>query len=162
LLVAAAAFFWLAQVAFDLAWGNVFGRFATDAASFWSAGYIANHYGYASVYDLRFMAQVQHPLLPENPNSAFVFHPIPTPYLPLFLLPFQLLALLPPIPAAIAWILANAVGTVLYLRAFVQRATGQSVATRILGLVFISAPVFLNLFTGQVNLLLMIGVGEFL
>ncbi|HEY5982991.1 MAG TPA: glycosyltransferase family 87 protein [Anaerolineales bacterium] len=162
LAILSLAFFWIAQVAFDLAWGNVFGRFASDAASFWSAGYIANHYGYAGVYDLDLMAQTQHPLLPEIGNSPFVFHPIPTPYLPFFILPFQLLSLFPPVPAALAWVIMNALGSVLYLLSFARRATGVPPRAHLIALLMVSAPVFLNLFTGQVSLLLMIGAGEFL
>ena len=124
LAIAGLALFWVAQIAFDLGWSNIFGRFANDAASFWSAGYIANHYGISRVYDLELMGQTQYPLLPVVPGSPFVFHPIPTPYLPAFILPFQLLALLPPVPAALVWILLNAIGTVAYIVFLARRATG--------------------------------------
>lgn len=161
LAIASLAIFWAAQVIFDLAAANLFGRLGSDFASFWSAGYIANHAGYPAVYDLNLMTQVQEPLLPTVNNSPFVFHPIPTPYLPVFILPFQLLALLPPGVAAAAWFLLNFVGTVLYLRRFAREATGQSASTRLVLMLLVSAPVFLNLFTAQVNLVLMICIGEY-
>lgn len=162
LIIVGLAAFWLAQIAFEIGWGNIFGRFASDAAAFWSAGYIANHYGYARAYDLELLARVQQPLLALIPSGPFIFHPSPAAYLPIFLLPFQLLAVLAPLPAASLWILINTLGTVLYLRAFHQRAIGHPVGFRTLALFLVSAPVFLNLFTGQVNLLLMIGAGEYL
>ena len=161
LLIVGLAVFWLAQVASDIARGNVFGRFASDVGTFWSAGYIANQYGYASVYDLGLMARVQQALLPHSADSSAPFNPIPTPYVPIFIVPFQLLALLRPYPAAMLWILLNSIGTIVYVRALLHRIPGSFPTRPTLALLLVSAPVFINLFTGQVNLFLMIGVGEF-
>ncbi len=154
--------FWAAQVVFDISASNVFGHLGSDFGSFWSAGYLANHVGYDGVYDLGLMSQIQEPLLPSLNDSPFVFHPIPTPYLPIFILPFQALALLPPLTAAAVWTLINLTGTVLYVLYFSRRATGQLPSARIILMLLVSAPVFLNLFTGQVSLLLTVCLGEYL
>jgi hypothetical protein len=154
--------FYFAQVFLDVARGNLFGNLGVDFASFWSAGYIANRYGYASVYDLELMAQFQHQLMPAGAATSTAFRVIPTPYLPVFLLPFQSLALLPPSIAAGAWIVLNLVGCALYLRTFASRVAGHGSGTRLALMLMISAPAFLNFFLGQANLWLMICVGEFL
>jgi len=162
LAIAALVVFYAAQIALDLAWGNLFGRFATDFASFWSAGFIANHEGYAAVYNLDLMGRIQHPLLPTIPSSPYVFHPIPTPYLPVFIVPFQLLALVPPVPAAYVWEILNFLGTIAYLWFFSSKIGVRSPRGHLIALMMVSAPVFLNLFAGQVNLLLAISAGEYL
>ena len=160
--IAALVVFFTAQVAADIVWGNVFGHFASDFASFWSAGFIANHDGYAAVYDLDLMGRIQHPLLPTLAASPYVFHPIPTPYLPVFIVPFQLFALVPPIASAYLWETANLLGIIGYLGFFVRRSRGSSPPGQLIALMMVSAPVFLNLFTGQVNLLLAVCAGEYL
>jgi hypothetical protein len=162
LAIAALLLFYSAQVVLDITWGNLFGNLGIDFASFWSAGHIANTSGYAAVYDLELMAQVQRQLLPTRAAEITGLGIIPTPYLPLFLLPFQALAMLPPAPAAAAWMLLNLMGSVLYLHRFAARLTGRPPERRLLLLFAISAPFFLNLFAGQVNLWLMVCVGEFI
>jgi hypothetical protein len=162
LAMAALLVFYVAQVVLDIVWGNLFGNLAVDFASFWSAGYIANQYGYGKVYDLELMAQVQRQLVPAGAAALAAFRVIPTPYLPVFILPFQVLALLPPQLAATVWIVLTLVGSALYLHGFASRIAGRRVERRLLLMLLISVPVFLNLFIGQANLWLMICVGEFL
>ncbi|MFH1186392.1 MAG: glycosyltransferase family 87 protein [Chloroflexota bacterium] len=162
LVLAVLLVFYSAQVVLDMAWGNLFGNLGVDFASFWSAGHIANHYGYGAVYDLKRMAQIQQQLLPDRVADASDLYIVPTPYLPVFLVPFQLLALLPPSLAAGVWIALNLVGSAMYLRGFAARITGRRLESRLLLMLMISAPVFLNLFLGQANLWLMICVGEFI
>ena len=108
------------------------------------------------------MGRIQHPLLPTIASSPYVFHPIPTPYLPVFIVAFQALALLPPVPAAYAWEILNLLGTTAYLWFFAAKIERRAVPVQLIALTMVSAPVFLNLFTGQVNLLLAICAGEYL
>lgn len=162
LALAALAVFYVVQVALDLAWGNIFGNLGIDFASFWSAGYIADHLGFAKVYDLRAMQQVEQVLLPGTWRPDFVFHPIPAPYLAVFLVPFQVLALLPPISAFWIWTGLNLAALFLYLRFFVRRTIGEEPGWRLLALILVAAPVYLTLFDGQVNVWLAICVGEYL
>jgi Glycosyltransferase family 87 len=160
LAIAALILYYTAQVILNIAWSNMFGDLGIDFRSFWSAGYVANHHGYAAVYDLAILGGTERSLLPTAASTSFVFQVIPTPYLPVFILPFQVLALLPPTVAAYIWIALNTVATGLYLWSFLRRAGIQRIQFRLLLLAAVSAPVFLNLFTGQVNLLLMICIGE--
>jgi hypothetical protein len=151
---------YIIQVILDLAWGNTFGNLGIDFGSFWSAGYVANHFGYANVYDLHLMEQVQIHLVPGTATEAFAFRVIPTPYLAIFIVPFQLLSLLPPRTAAWIWIALNFLALLLYLRYFISKTGGLHQNARLLALVMVSAPVFLDLFTGQINVWLAICAGE--
>ena len=160
LAVAGLLLFYMGQVAFELLWGNLFGNLGSDFGAFWSAGHIANHLGYRWAYDLEVMKQVQREIVPISARLLGDSRTIPAPLLPVFLLPFQLLAFLRPAIAFAAWSLLNLAGTVLYLRRFVARLGPASMDSRLLLLCLASAPVFLNLFLGQANLWLMICVGE--
>jgi glycosyl transferase family 87 len=162
LAIAGLLVFYAIQIIFEAVTSNTFGRFASDFASFWSAGYIANHQGYASVYDLSLMSETQRALLPAAAASLPEFHSIPTPYLPVFILPFQLLALTPPIAAAWFWLVLNLLGTLAYFHLYVRRLNTGPAPRHLLLMLLVSTPVFLNLFTGQVNLILAVCVGEYL
>ena len=154
-------FIYLAHIALDLAWGNLFGNLGVDFAAFWSAGHIANLLGYEAAYDLDLLSRVQAQLLP--PRAAFLAQTriIPTPYLPVFLLPFQALALLPARLAAGLWMGLNLMGTLTYVRCFALRIGAGGSARRLRMLLMVSVPVFLNIFLGQANLWLLICMGEF-
>ncbi len=133
---------------------------ASDYLALWSAGWIANHLGYAKVYDLQTLIEVQRPLVPNPAPNALTFSPVPAPYIPVFLLPFQLLALLPPQASYWAWTLLNALALVLWLRGYARRVS-DSPERRILILLLLTFPVFNNFFWGQLNIWLTICVGEF-
>jgi hypothetical protein len=162
LAIAAVMAVYLIQVALDVAWGNIFSHVSIDFASFWSAGYIANHFGYVHVYDLAVMQKVQAPLWPKTSAAAAGFQVVPTPYLPVFLTVFQPFALLPPIQASWIWMALNLLATVSYLRYFAARASGHSLQKRLLAMLLVSVPVFSNLFVGQVNAWLMICIGQYM
>jgi hypothetical protein len=162
LAVVAVVLIYVAQVVLDIVWGNLFGNFGVDFAAFWSAGHIANQYGYGAVYDLDVVAQVQRQFLPERALIPDTVRILPTAYLPLFLLPFQVLAMLPPASAAAIWIALNLLGSVLYIGRCAARMGGSRVRALLPLLLMISLPVFQNAFLGQSNLWLMICVGEFI
>lgn len=162
LAIAAIILVYVAQVVLDIAWGNLFGNLGVDFAAFWTAGRIANHEGYAAAYDLQAVAAVQRQLLPPGAQLAAAERVLPAAYLPLFLVPFQVLALLPPAPAAAIWIGLNLLATLLYLRHFAASTIERRVRDPLIILLMISVPVFQNAFLGQANLWLMICVGEFI
>ncbi len=130
-----------------------------DFRAFWSAGYVANTEGIAQVYDLARMEEVQRRIIPAEQLSSFQVAPVSV--LPVFIPLFQLFALLPPIPAFVLWSVLNLVGSILYLAFFLRRmkAPGWQMLV-LLGLM--TYPSFSNLYFGQINLLLMICVGEFI
>ncbi len=161
LALAAMFLFYFFQVVFDLFWNNVCANLAVDFCAFWSAGHIANTTGYAGVYDLNLLAQVQQPLFPTSFNTI-LFATVPVPFLPIFIVPFQPFALLNLFPGFALWSLFNLTGLIVYLCFFVRKVNGQPLKLHFLLMFLLSLPVFLDLFWGQVNLWLMICTGEFL
>jgi hypothetical protein len=124
LALAALFLFYLIQIGFDLFWHNVCGHLALDYCAFWSAGRVADMSGYANVYNLNLLKQIQFEIVPRSPQmSAFVVSPIA--YLPVFVIPFQFLSLLPPFPGFVVWTSINLIVLFFYLRFFIQRTTGQ-------------------------------------
>jgi hypothetical protein len=162
LFIVAFLAFYAGQVILDIAWNNYCGNLAIDYCAFWSAGKIANTDGYGQVYNLERLWEIQQPITSKY-MSVEQYAPVPVPYLPIFIFPFQFFALLDVIPGFWLWTALNAGGTVAYLRFFIQKTSlGRTINTRSLLLATLALPVFLNLFQGQVNLWLMICTGEFL
>ncbi len=161
LALAACFALYLIQVALDLVWGNTCGHLGTDFCAFWSAGRAANVGGYAQAYDLGTLARIQLENFPAfGQISTFAVSPVA--YLPVFLLPFQLLALLPAAAGFWIWTVLNAVGFVAYLRFFHRETVGAPLPTRLLVLLSLSLPVYWNFLDGQANVWLVICVGEFM
>ena len=162
LVIVAFLGFYAGQVILDISWNNYCGNLAIDYCAYWSAGKIANIDGYEQVYNLNRLWDVQKPIsskymLPEQ------YDPVPVPYLPVFIVPFQLFALFDVIPSFWTWTVLNIIGIITYLIFFTRKISlRKPFKKRILILAFISLPVFLDLFQGQFNLLLMVCVGEFL
>lgn len=126
-----------------------------DFICFWSAGKVANQYGYAAAYDLAILLQVQRQIVPGSDIVLPMFYP------PVFLPLFQLLAQLPILYSYWLWLALNLVVFVAYL-SFFLRQMRLSLNLPVLLLIVLSVPVFQNFFAAQVNLFLMLGVGEFL
>jgi len=132
----------------------------SDFRAFWSAGYIASTYGYEEVYDLTIMGEVQEFVVHASKESSS-FLVVPVPNLPVFFILFQLFALIPPITSFIIWTVVTFLGTFLYLIFFFKRLKIPNADfLALLGL--FSFQSFSNLYWGQINLLLMICIGEFI
>jgi hypothetical protein len=162
LAIAGLLVFYSAQVALDISWNNFCGHLGIDYCAFWSAGEVANTDGYAAVYDLRKLEAVQQRAFPRDVRAQGTTATIPTPYLPVFLLPFGLLSPLGPEWGYVLWTAANFAVLAWYIRFFVSRYTGSPVEKRVWILLLASFPVFLNFFYGQVNTWLTIFVGEYM
>jgi hypothetical protein len=161
LVLAALAVFYLIQIVLDLVWHNICGHLGVDYCAFWSSGQIANAYGYGRVYDLELLGRVElgnFPSFGDRPTFAVS----PFAYLPVFLPPFQLLAILPPALGFWVWTLVNTAAFALYLRFFYRNTVKLALPTRVLAMLSLSLPVYWNLLDGQVNVWLMICVGEFM
>jgi len=139
---------------------NICENYAEDYCAFWSAGKLINQHGFAAIYDLDLLSQSQQEVYPQASSASF--EPFAIMYLPFFLVPFQLLSLIPLPVSFIFWSLVNLIGFVLYLQLFTKQLTGQSLSIRLILLVMLSMPVVVNLMLGQVNVLLGICVGEFI
>ena len=161
LAVASLLAFYAAQIALDFAWRTTCGHIAVDYCDFWSAGQVANTRGYAGMYDLPTLERVERSVFPQGYDPA-LFIITPFPYLPVFVLPFQSLALIPPEVGYIIWSTINIIALIAYLRFFSVRMTGEAPPGRLMILLLASLPMFLNVFYGQVEVWLAICAGEFM
>src|SRR5512138_1185836 len=148
---------YLLQIGFEVLWRNTCGHLAIDYCAFWSAGHIANTLGYAHMYDLSALKPVEASISPGGAFYPFVVSPIA--YLPVFMVPFQLLNRLNPVESYWLWAIANLLVLALYLR-FFARQTALQLTPTMLALCLLSLPVYWNLFNGQVNVWLVVCIGE--
>ncbi len=153
--------FYLIQIALDVIWHNICGHLGTDYCAFWSAGLIANTRGYVDVYNLDLLRQVQLGNFPKFGDiSTFAVSPIA--YLPVFILPFQALALLTPAASFWIWTILNLLAFVVYLYYFNRSTTALSLPGRLVLMFLLSLPAYWNFLDGQINVWLMICTGEFI
>lgn len=162
LALAAILFFYVLQIGFDLITHNTCGNLAIDYCAYWSSGKIASMIGYTDIYNLDLQTQIQKSIHPQGNNPSIPFQVVPVPYLPLFVIPFQLLSFLSLESSFWIWTLLNMLGFIYYLRFFLKETTGITSQNRLVLMVMLSLPVFLNLFWGQVNIFLAICAGEFI
>jgi hypothetical protein len=155
------ALFYILQVSVDAAHNKICQNLAVDYCAYWSAGQIANDHGYAGMYDQTLLSDYQAPIYPSADDPATPERTIPFPYFPVYVLPFQLFALLNLESGFILYTLLNLAVFILYLRFFFKDLTGQPIPLRLLLMCMLCTPVFLNLFWGQANILLSICMGEF-
>ncbi|MEJ5240679.1 MAG: glycosyltransferase family 87 protein [Anaerolineales bacterium] len=141
--------------------GLFFLSLASDYLALWSAGHIAAEQGFAQVYRLEVLRRVQQPLVPNPDPTNLSFSPIPAPYLPVFLLPMPLLAQFSPQFSFWIWTVLNLGVLVGYLLFYARRLGSLPRLRRPLWFLFLSFPVFGNFFWGQLNVWLVICVGEF-
>lgn len=161
LSLAALAMFYLLQFLLPILQGDLLEGPGSDYRAFWAAGRIINLYGYADVYSLPRLEEVQKPLTPNADFSQIPFSPVPAPYFPIFLVPLRLLALLPAPASFWLWEFLNLTGIVAYLIFFVRRQSPEARIGRILALCLSFAPLVSSLWWGQPGLWLMMCAGEF-
>jgi len=152
--------FYVIYVGWQLASHMMCSQIGVDYCDSLRAGIVANLHGYAGVYDFGLLQQAQRLMLSTAADAAVPV--VPFRYLPILVLPFQLLARLNPTIGFWLWTAVNGVGLLLYAKAFLHRLGLPPASPRIMLLLCLSLPVFMNLFLGQVNLLLVICVGEFM
>lgn len=161
LLLAALLTFFLINLALPLirgSWTEVI-----DYVAFYTAGDIANEGKFADFYNLETLKARETELLLSLDGQVepdFVVNPIQ--YLPVFILPFSLLARLDFPLSLWVWQVLNLVGLVGYLWFFTGKASGKTPSHQVVLLFLASLPVLLNFHYGQVNVWLLICVGEFL
>ncbi|MBN1484731.1 MAG: DUF2029 domain-containing protein [Chloroflexia bacterium] len=146
--------------------GSLLGRglFETvggDYRAFRSSAQIATQVGFAQVYDLDLQEQYQRALYDAYARIPVLYMTVPAPLLPPFILIFVPLLLLPPLPGLIAWTVLQVLLLWLYLRRFLGALEGFE-ERGVFALLLCSFPLFWNLLFGQINLFLLIFVGEFL
>ena len=133
-----------------------------DYLIMWSSGYTANHYGYLAVYDFVKLSSIQHQIALLNGIQPSVFPaPIPLILLPIFIIPFQWLAVFDLHSGFFLYSLINLFIFIIYIRHFlIQHKTDN--LPRLLLISIFTYYFFFNIFCGNVNVFLMIFMGEFL
>lgn len=159
LAIVATITFYLIQVGIGAL--NLFSFLGFDFMSYWSAGYITNHGKFSQIYDFALLEKAQHLMIFGEVLPNVSFPPVPMPYIPIFILPFQALALLPPISSFYLWTFLNLLVGVPYLIYFTKKLKHPN-KKQIISLFIISFPFFQNLFWGQTNFFLLIFLGEFI
>lgn len=160
LAIASVLGFYLFYIAWEMGLRTLCGQIAVDYCAYRSAGTVANVHGYARVYDLQLMDQAEKSILPKTADPAR-FGTVPFPYLPVFVLPFQVLCLLSPEAGYGIWSAVNIIALFFYLRFFARALNGRPPGTRLMLMIFASLPVYLSIWGGQIDVWLAICVGEF-
>ncbi|MBC7227915.1 MAG: DUF2029 domain-containing protein [Thermoflexales bacterium] len=134
---------------------NLFTVLGGDFRALFASARIAVTSGFSQVYNLAVQRETQAALM--APYATAEVETIPTPFLPFFILPFTLFLPLGLSGGFILWTILNIGALALYLLQLVGKKDRLFP-----GLAFLSLPVFLTLLLGQVNIWLLICVGEFL
>ena len=137
------------------------GQIGVDYCEYVSAGRVANTYGYAGMYDLQLLEQVQRSFLSAAGNSSPI-PVLPFLYLPVFVLPFQLLSHLRPESGFWIFTAVNITVLFVYLHFFIQSLQLPPGPIRLMLMIFACLPVYMNIFDGQMDIWLAICVGEFM
>jgi len=140
-----------------------------DFRLFYASGQIIRDHGFHAVYDTNLQTQYQLPIYEGFSNYieglSLPFWALQIPYLPFFLPPFTLLTSFSPSKAFLFWLILNLTFTIGYLTVWSKRIASKSKSksrVELILTIIISASIqnFLNLLFGQVNLILMISIGE--
>jgi len=135
---------------------------ACDYCAFLSAGRAINAGQFADIYNLDILESYQREIFTAANSMSPEFEVLGILYLPVFILPFRLFALLGIKTGLILWMGINLLGLVFYLRFFVKKLFGHRPGAQLLLVLMLSLPVYQTIFYGQVNLLLVIAIGEFI
>lgn len=141
--------------------GRLFDYTGGDYRVFRASAQIALARGFSHLYDLDLQEQFQRPLYDRysfGPNRT-PYETAPLYYLPVFVLPMLVLAPWGPLPGFIFWTVLNAALLLWYLWRFTRAVGAAPSSTPWLPVLF-SAPMFGILFFGQVNVWLLIAMGE--
>lgn len=157
------AVLFLAGLSVYLISGRYCDYLATDFRGYYAAAQTTRQVGIGAVYDARNQAERQDELdlsCPDGTQQPPLIHVL-VPYLPVFVPLFLPLPLLEMSSSYLFWVVMNLVVLVIYLRRFSIALTGLVNYYKLFQWV-ICFPVFANLALGQVNVLLVIILGEFM
>jgi hypothetical protein len=150
-------------------WSSQTNIYGNDYLGFWSLGKIANEKGYSAIYDLptlqafqiKEMSRLTGKMIDPANEAA-----MPAPIFSIFVIPFQLFSLISLDKSYWIWILLNLVVLIGYLIFFLRNINREAKASEniqyYLFLALCSFPVLSNIANGQVEVFLLICIGEFL
>jgi hypothetical protein len=134
----------------------------TDFRGYYAVAQIARQSGFADLYNQRTQEQYQAALSYRCPDGSYTppLLWVSMPYLPVFVLIFIPLTFIDFTAAYFLWVTFNLAAVILYLRRFVSALGGKMNFIHILQWA-LCAPLFSNLVLGQMNVFLMVCLGEF-
>jgi hypothetical protein len=154
-------FTYLIIIAVSLINSNVCENIGVDYCAYWGAGKIIRQHGFGAVYQIDFLKKIQSEIYFQGEIFPPDFTPIEIPYLPIFLLPFPILSLIPSPTSYYLWIILNLAVLILYLLFYINKIGNVASPYKVLILLALSLPMMINLQEGQLNAFLLICVGEF-
>lgn len=142
---------------------GLFNYVGLDFRTFYASAQITQAENYTQIYELETQKNYQLPLYENYRTSRDVppFLVVPTPYFPVFILPFLFFILFSPTIAFTLFVLLNLVVFLLYAYRLVLKFNLKEDAKWVILGALASLPTFFNIFYGQVNLILFIALGEF-
>ncbi len=143
---------------------GLFNYVGLDFRTFYTSAQIAQSEGFASIYNLETQQEYQLRLYEDYRTNADVpaFETVPTPYFPVFLLPFFIFLPFSPSTGFSLFTFLNIAGFILYMRRLVTQFGVREEKGWVIAASLTAVPVFFNLFYGQINILLLVALGEFL
>ena len=168
LILVAVFFLYLSQFGFLFVKVNFLMGY--DYLAFWSAGKIADDQGYTKIYDLENLRNIQIHILEDQGilqrGVESNFSPFPAPIFSFFVLPFQLLSRFNPKQSYWIWTSFNLAVLIGYLLFYIRKTLHVNSplfsAKRTILLMLLSFPVILSLNEGQVEVFLVVCMGEFI
>jgi hypothetical protein len=171
LIIIAFFILYLSQFVFLFSTDSFLKGYGLDYLAFWSAGKIADEKGYAQIYDLENLRSTQTQVLVtlgilERGGESNI-SPFPAPIFSFFVLPFQLFSKVNPKQSYWIWTSINVAVLIGYLVFFLRTTFTvdsflSSTTKRMILLILLSFPMFISLTEGQVEVFLVVCMGEFI
>jgi hypothetical protein len=141
--------------------GSLCAQIGTDYRGYYSSAQIARQHGFARVYDDALQDEYQHALLVRCPGGKLEAGlRVSMPYLPVYVVLFLPLTALDITQSYLIFTLVNAAGLALYLVRFNKAMQAPLSGLRLVQWI-LCLPALASLYLGQMNLLLVIALGEF-
>lgn len=138
-----------------------------DFRLIYASGQIIRYHGFGDVYNFDVQRKYQIILYNDfshfNEGQSMPFWPHPIPYLPFFLVFLVPLSYIHPLQSFFVWTIFNLIFSMGYLIIWLKRIrckVKDRTGLTILILILLSIQSFLNLTFGQVNIILLIAIGE--
>ena len=135
---------------------------SVDFCGYYGAGQVWNEQGGPEIYDQETLWAYQKDLFSSMNTSETDSEIVSIVYLPVFLFPLRTFALIPFRVSLLFWYGLNFAILILYLMFFSRKVSGKKLPVQILLWLLAAYPVFRNFYDGQINILLLICIGEFL
>lgn len=150
--------------ALNIKMSGLFNYVGLDYRTFYTSAQIAFEKGFSKIYDIKIQEGYQRPLYEtyRANETAPAFETVPTPYLPIFILPFFLFLPFSPITGFILFTITTIIIFVIYTRHLISELKITEASNWIMLGSLASMALFFTLFFGQINVLLYISLGEFL